>query len=113
MIIKFPPTLPFPVTITKLLKSPSDSVERLQPLLFYTYRAKVTEIPEPGEEVQVEREFTEQFDAPEEGSLVRWMVSVGAQVESAQVGICEIDEVCPHDVQFAGLCAACGKDMTM
>ncbi|TGZ85596.1 hypothetical protein EX30DRAFT_368675 [Ascodesmis nigricans] len=103
MIIKFPRTLPFPVIITKLLKAPADDVERLQPLLYYTYRAKVTEMPEFGVEETVEREFTEQFDAPEEGTFVRWLVSVGAQVESSSVGICEVEEVCSHDVQFAGL----------
>jgi RNA polymerase II subunit A-like phosphatase len=29
-----------------------------------------------------------------------------------RVGIVEIEEPCTHEVQFAGLCAMCGKDMT-
>lgn len=28
------------------------------------------------------------------------------------IDIVEIDEPCAHEVQFGGLCAECGKDMT-
>jgi RNA polymerase II subunit A-like phosphatase len=28
------------------------------------------------------------------------------------VEVVEIDEPCAHEVQFGGLCAECGKDMT-
>ena len=28
------------------------------------------------------------------------------------VDVVEIDEPCAHEVQFGGLCAECGKDMT-
>lgn len=29
-----------------------------------------------------------------------------------RIRICDIDEPCKHEVQFGGLCANCGKDMT-
>lgn len=29
-----------------------------------------------------------------------------------RIDIVEIDEPCAHEVQFGGLCAECGKDMT-
>lgn len=31
---------------------------------------------------------------------------------SSSTIIAEIVEVCPHDVQFGGMCVNCGKDMT-
>lgn len=30
----------------------------------------------------------------------------------ARVNVVEIDEPCAHEIQFGGLCAECGKDMT-
>lgn len=113
MIIKFPHTISFPVTITKLLVSSNDPIERFKPLLYYTYKGTTTEILGYDEERTVEKEYVEQFDSPEDGTLARWLVAVGAVVESASVGLCEIEEKCSHDVQFAGLCAGCGEDMTM
>lgn len=29
-----------------------------------------------------------------------------------RVDVAEIDEPCAHEVQFGGMCANCGKDMT-
>lgn len=29
-----------------------------------------------------------------------------------RIDVVEIDEPCAHEVQFGGLCAECGKDMT-
>ncbi|KAI5806303.1 hypothetical protein EDC01DRAFT_639501 [Geopyxis carbonaria] len=113
MIIKLPTSLRYPVTITKLLRHPDENVERHAPLLTYSYETTVTEYPEFGVEVRAKRELTEQFDAPVVGRMVRWMVAVGNVVESSSVGICELEEPCSHEVQFSGLCAMCGQDMTM
>lgn len=113
MIIKFPHTIPFPVTITELLVTPSDGVNRMQGILLYRFTGKFPVITGIDEVNMVEEERTEQFDSPEDGTLSRWLIRVGAVIESPSVGLCEIEEKCSHDVQFAGLCAECGEDMTM
>lgn len=84
MIIKLPKSVRFPITISELLKAPSDNVARLEPLLVYTYRTTITEYPEYGVEVEVERELSSQFDAPIEGKLASWMVKVGTVVHDSK-----------------------------
>lgn len=32
---------------------------------------------------------------------------------SFRINVVEIDEPCAHEVQFGGMCANCGKDMTV
>jgi len=136
MIIKLPSSVRFPITITELLKEANTEVARLEPLLVYTYKTKVTVYPEYGVELLVEKELSSQFDAPIGGKLARWVVTIGTVVENSRfvtwsagtgsrgsrrradraddsVPIVEIDEPCTHEVQFAGLCTMCGEDMTM
>lgn len=84
MIIKLPPSVRFPITITDFLKELNSDVARLEPLLLYTYKTKVTEYPEYGVEVQVEKTLSSQFDAPVGGKLARWMVGVGSVVENSR-----------------------------
>jgi RNA polymerase II subunit A-like phosphatase len=82
MIIKFPPSVRFPLTIKELLKQPHDDVKRLEPILVYTYRTTVTEYPEYGVEKLVEKELSSQFDAPVAGKLVKWLVRPGHVVQN-------------------------------
>lgn len=84
MIIQLPRNLHFPITITAFLKQPDDEVPRLSPLLRYTYRTTVTEYPEFGEELEVEKELSAMFNAPVEGRLERWMVSIGTVIKGAK-----------------------------
>lgn len=78
MIIKLPKSVRFPITITELLRQANDPITRLEPLLIYTFKATITEIPEYGVAVEVEKELSSQFDAPIEGRLARWLVKPGA-----------------------------------
>jgi hypothetical protein len=32
--------------------------------------------------------------------------------DARSVDICEIEEECPHEMQYLGMCTNCGKDMT-
>lgn len=82
MIIQLPRSVRYPITITALLKKRDDDVPRLSPLLLYKYKTTVTEYPEFGEEIQVEKEFAAQFDAPIEGKLERWFIKVGSEIRS-------------------------------
>lgn len=34
------------------------------------------------------------------------------ETDTGSVALVEIEEPCQHEVQFGGLCANCGKDMT-
>ncbi|GKZ39900.1 carboxy-terminal domain (CTD) phosphatase, partial [Aspergillus brasiliensis] len=43
--------------------------------------------------------------------VVQWKISKGDVIDEP-VDVLEIDEPCAHEVQFGGLCAICGKDMT-
>ncbi|KAA8893966.1 hypothetical protein FN846DRAFT_787193 [Sphaerosporella brunnea] len=113
MIIKFPSSVRFPVTITELLKQPNDDVKRMDALLLYTYKTTVTEYPEYGVEKQVEKVLSSQFDAPISGKIAQWLVKEGTVVKDNSVPIIEIEEPCTHEVQFAGLCTVCGEDMTL
>lgn len=113
MIIKLPKSVRYPITISELLKKPNDDVPRLTPLLVYTYRTTITEYPEYGVEVQVEKVLSSQFDAPVGGKLEKWFVETGTVVDNSSVAILEIEEPCTHGIQFAGLCTMCGEDMTL
>lgn len=81
MIIQLPSTVAFPVTIGQLLKQQGDDVPRLAPLLTYTFKSKYMEIPEFGEENEVETTLSGQFDAPIEGRLERWLVAPGTVID--------------------------------
>jgi hypothetical protein len=40
-------------------------------------------------------------------------VNIGANLLAIlRVNVVEIDEPCAHEIQFGGMCAECGKDMT-
>ena len=129
MLLKFPTSLHYPITVTELLKQPNDNVERFAPLFSYFYKTTVTEGDDLGNESQVERNFPTRFESTVEGKLMQWKIKKGAVVTSPQYTIThparglhcanslysaemvEIEEPCSHSVQFGGLCAQCGKDM--
>ncbi|KAL7268033.1 CTD phosphatase Fcp1 [Rhizina undulata] len=112
MIIQLPRSLRYPITIKKLLRKAEEDVPKLEPLLLYQYKTTRTEYPEYGEEVVVEVELLNQFECPVTGRLERWLVKEGQVIHSCEVDIAEIVEPCAHEMQFAGLCAQCGADMT-
>jgi hypothetical protein len=37
---------------------------------------------------------------------------IGFLCYSSSVDVVEVEEPCAHEVQFGGMCAECGKDMT-
>lgn len=56
------------------------------------------------------------------GGCYSWTVStdftrllstvVGGTDKEIRIDVVEIDEPCSHEIQFGGMCAECGKDMT-
>ncbi|KAF2753607.1 hypothetical protein EJ05DRAFT_165705 [Pseudovirgaria hyperparasitica] len=112
MLLRSSPDLHYPITVTDLLKRPNDEVQKSVPILAYTYTSKVTEGNKYGDEAVVTKTFPARIEAPTNGSINAWKVKKGDIIQQAGVALVEIDEPCQHEVQFGGLCANCGKDMT-
>jgi RNA polymerase II subunit A C-terminal domain phosphatase len=105
------PRLRYPITISRIRKHKGQDVKRQESVLQYTYRYKRTVgDPELGEEREIEEVGFGDWDCPSEGTIVKWHVKEGDVVQRDQI-LLGIDEPCPHDTQYAGLCTRCGKDM--
>ncbi|PIG80039.1 RNA polymerase II subunit A C-terminal domain phosphatase [Aspergillus arachidicola] len=111
MLLRLPPSLHYPITVTSLLKQPGDSVERDEALFWYVYQTTVTEGDGLGNKIEVKRKFPTKFESTVDGEVVQWKIAKGDIIDEP-VEVIEIDEPCAHEVQFGGLCAECGKDMT-
>ena len=132
MHLRLPRSLHYPVTVTELLKQEGDDVARFDQLFTYLYKTKVTEEDELGGEHEVERAYPASYESNVEGILRLWKIrpgtviadpglalypSVAGASQAADIGllrleIAEIEEPCAHGIQFGGMCANCGKDMT-
>ncbi|KAK9454933.1 HAD-like domain-containing protein [Dipodascopsis uninucleata] len=110
--INLPWTLRYPIRIVQIHSSLGAEVKKNSPLFTYSYRTNVTETRDLGEEVTVERELFATFEAPVEGTISKWFVSIGEEIEDSGKTVLSIAEACTHAVQFAGMCALCGKDLT-
>ncbi|KAE8152672.1 hypothetical protein BDV25DRAFT_150569 [Aspergillus avenaceus] len=111
MLLRLPPGLHYPITVTSLLRQPDDPVLRDEALFWYVYETTVTEGDELGNKVDVLRKFPTKFESTVDGTVVEWKIAKGDVIDGP-VEVVEIDEPCAHEVQFGGLCAECGKDMT-
>ncbi|KAI9049400.1 hypothetical protein LZ554_006434 [Drepanopeziza brunnea f. sp. 'monogermtubi'] len=107
--------LKYPLTIIKLLKKPGDEIKKLEPILEYSWPRIVvvgdtTSMEEGAQWTKVETAYG-MWESPTEGSLKSWKVKEGMVIER-DMRFVDIEETCPHSVQFQGLCGMCGKDMT-
>lgn len=130
MLLRLPYGLHYPITVTSLLKESGDPVERDDALFWYVYQTAVTEGDGLGNKYEVQRTFPTKFESSVDGEVVQWKIKKGDVIHEPYVfsGTCfcqtelltamrradvvEIDEPCAHEIQFGGLCAECGKDMT-
>ncbi|KAL2268063.1 hypothetical protein VTJ83DRAFT_2909 [Remersonia thermophila] len=104
--------LRYPITVVKLLKSPGDRIKKTEPLLEYSFKW----MREVGDKIRGDTWLEEQttlvtWDSPVDGEVARWLLREGERVTSDRPVI-EVREDCSHDIQFQGLCAMCGQDMT-
>ena len=99
--------LHYPITITKLLKSPGDEIKKQERLFEYTFtwRRRIND-----DEWTDEKTYTE-FESPAEGILKQWRIEEG-RVVAADAPCMLVEEACGHEVQMRGLCSLCGADMT-
>ena len=116
--IYLPRTLPYPITILERHARVGDSVRRGAKLLTYSFRRQVKDDNpddlEPGTSAQTKEESAfGSWEAPIEGVLVQWNVRADEVVDGrSNRPVVSIEEPCTHGMQFNGLCALCGKDMT-
>jgi len=104
--------LRYPITIVKLLKKPGDTVKKQESLLQYSFKWMKTVGDTIREETWEEEQTTiVDWDSPTDGDLKHWLIREG-QIIEGDTPCMTVKEACSHDVQFQGLCALCGKDMT-
>ena len=114
MLLRLPANIHIPIKIRKCLKQPGEEIERDDPLFSYEYTADVTEGSRDGTETIVKKQLVAPpFTSRIEGTLKLWKFWEGDVISQAEAEICEIDEPCPHTVQYMGMCDNCGKDMTI
>jgi RNA polymerase II subunit A C-terminal domain phosphatase len=102
--------LKYPITITKLLKKPGEAFQKQDTIFQYTF-TWFQEVGDPFGETWQEKQTTiADWDSPADGKLLYWRIREGMVIDKDTVCM-EIEETCSHSVQFAGLCAICGKDM--
>ncbi|KTW29040.1 protein serine/threonine phosphatase [Pneumocystis jirovecii RU7] len=109
--VYLPPSLRYPVTVVSVRIKAEDQVKKHDALLSYKYQGNYTEY-EDGSEHVVACEYVEVFQSPIEGMIKAWFVEEGTVVENKDFRILSIIEPCLHSVQYYGLCATCGRDVT-
>ncbi|KAI0104264.1 hypothetical protein GGR51DRAFT_561071 [Nemania sp. FL0031] len=109
--LKLGQRLRYPITISKIFKQPGDGVVKKEAILQYTYKFE-RKIGDPAldEERTILESGIADWDSPTEGKIKQWRIKEGQVIDNDQ-GFVVIEETCSHEVQYAGLCALCGKDM--
>ena len=102
--------LKYPITVNKLLKSPGDSFAKGDAIFEYSFKWKKEVGDAFGDRWEEEITTIVSFASTADGKLLRWAIRPGMVIHHDQ-SCAEIDETCSHAVQYAGLCALCGKDM--
>ena len=112
MLIVSPPNLHYPLTIKKLLVQTDESVRRNDKIFTYEYAWQTVQQDQDGEDFEVVKILTTDFECETKGKITAWKVAAGDEIEKADVALLEIEEPCRHEVQYAGMCTICGEDMT-
>jgi RNA polymerase II subunit A-like phosphatase len=81
MLLRLPPSLHYPITVTSLLKQPGDEVERDEAIFWYAYQTIVTEGDGWGNKVDVKRTFPTRFESTVDGNIVQWKISKGDVID--------------------------------
>jgi RNA polymerase II subunit A-like phosphatase len=105
-----PTNFPYPIKVISLDAPPRSPVQRGTRLLSYSfvYHSKVPDT-RPATRFGT-------WDSAIEGDIKKWNIKVGDTVTLQQAkarAAVVVVEPCKHGVQLGGLCALCGKDLTM
>ncbi|KAK4151375.1 hypothetical protein C8A00DRAFT_17208 [Chaetomidium leptoderma] len=111
-IIRLGNRLRYPITVVKLRKAPGEKIKKQETLLEYSFKW-TREVGDSirGDTWDEEQTTSVTWDSPTDGELTRWLIREGELIV-ADRGVMEVKEECSHEIQFQGLCAMCGKDMT-
>jgi RNA polymerase II subunit A-like phosphatase len=85
MLLRLPTSLHYPITVTKLLKQPGDTVKKDEAIFWYSYETKVTEGDGLGNKVEVFRKFPARFESTVDGEIVQWHIQVGDVIDDPSV----------------------------
>ncbi|KAI0164564.1 hypothetical protein GGR57DRAFT_489417 [Xylariaceae sp. FL1272] len=109
--LKLGQRLRYPITISKVFKKVGDSVVKQEAILQYTFKFE-RQVGDPtlNEERTIVENGIADWDCPTEGKIKQWRIREGEVVNADQEFVV-VEETCSHEVQYAGLCAICGKDM--
>lgn len=104
--------LRYPITITRLLKSRGDTVKKQEPIMQYSFKW-MADVGDPiaGDTWQEEQTTFVDWESPVDGEIKEWRVKAGEVIKQDRDCLV-VKEACSHEIQFQGLCAICGKDMT-
>jgi RNA polymerase II subunit A-like phosphatase len=103
--------LKYPITINRLLKRPGDDIKKQEPIFQYKF-TWTKKVGDPfGMEWDEEQTTITDWDSPADGKIKEWKIREGMVIEK-DMQFVDIEETCPHSIQFQGLCGMCGKDMT-
>ncbi|RFU27892.1 hypothetical protein B7463_g8438, partial [Scytalidium lignicola] len=110
-LLSLGPHLKYPITINKLLKKPGDEIKKQEAILQFKF-SWTQQVGDPfGEQWEEEQTTIADWDSPADGTISKWKIHEGMVINKDTVFV-DIEESCPHSIQFAGLCGMCGKDMT-
>ncbi|ODO10328.1 hypothetical protein I350_02557 [Cryptococcus amylolentus CBS 6273] len=124
--ISLPPSLPYPITITRLIANPGDPLRRGSRLLEYSFmssdqRERISKRRAQGRAADKGKgeiggdDMVGSWDSLIEGDAVAWKgAKVGLVVEKRDASniVLSIQQACSHPVQLHGMCGVCGADLT-
>nr|XP_019044358.1 hypothetical protein I302_07642 [Kwoniella bestiolae CBS 10118]OCF23288.1 hypothetical protein I302_07642 [Kwoniella bestiolae CBS 10118] len=125
--LSLPPTLPYPITITRFLVSTGNQVKRGSPLLEYSFMSKeqceaIVKREKEGKKADISKGEIEgddgsgTWDCLIDGEVAGWegSVKVGMKIERRQSSqpLLNVHQPCSHPVQLHGMCGICGADLT-
>ncbi|GAA96229.1 uncharacterized protein L969DRAFT_44452 [Mixia osmundae IAM 14324] len=101
-------------------KQDTCQVKRGTPLFTYEYTKRVKQDASNSaakgkmREVEyVDQRLVATYESRLEGQLIQWKCKEGQRIAGPQIELLSIAEPCTHYVQLHGLCAICGKDLTI
>ena len=103
--------LHYPITITKLLRSPGDKIKKGEAIFEYKWEWRRA-VDDDDKKFQKVKSYSD-FGSPAEGVLKQWKPDIveGAVIEE-NMACMTVEESCAHEVQIHGMCSICGQDMT-
>ena len=111
-VLSLGPRLRYPIVVNKLIKQPGETIKKKDALFQYTFTwMKTVGDALHNEEWEEEQTTFADWDSITDGTLKSWKIREGQRIER-DMSFVEVEEDCPHSIQFAGLCGMCGKDMT-